>query len=238
MTAPTMRAVAIAAGFFGVSLVVAGTANAMAQGPGEQTVGAAIHLPVPEVSVSAAPSPTAAPTATEPPVTVVNTSEPSPEPIEVTPEPVEITADAAEAPREPQESEAPVEVGSAPIECSDEGRCDGNDSSKETERCGHVDAPRVTTDWSREDLREAADQWRETLRELRDDCSHLVASLPSSDDLTATWKALIESATDSDTWDDGQWRGNDGDWDDGQWHGNDGDWDDGQWRDDTGDWDN
>ncbi|WP_062076952.1 hypothetical protein [Demequina globuliformis] len=251
MGLPSLRAAAVAAGLVGVSLIVAGTATAMAAGPSPDPVGQAIQLPVPEVSLAPAAGPTA------------ESDEPS-APIEVVAEPIVCSDDGhcgddpiptpsdspdrSEASASSTHSEDPASAPSATDEASAGATSGSTSSATATSKpapkstCTLPTAPTLTAKMTAASVDAALAQWQSARDGAIKACgADAVAALPTKAQLRDRWQALVEQAkpesTPDQTYDDGQWRGNEGDWDDGQWHGNEGDWDDGQWHGNEGDWD-
>ncbi|MDE0572412.1 hypothetical protein ON058_03185 [Demequina sp. B12] len=239
MSAPTVRTVAVAAGFFGISLVVAGTASAMAERPAHEPVGAAIQLTQPEVSTGSV---------TAPPVTLSAGTVP----IEVVAEPIECDDDGTCGTNEVAES-APVTQTTSTTSVA---------RSTSSAECTVPGVPAADGSIDRDTYEAMVDAYQERVAWLAEECGEaLAASLPDLDSFDEThdslmykwdrehsrgawdrWSEWTDGEWDEDAWGDHNWDRDgwaDGQWDedawgDHNWNGDSwGNWDDDGWSEDS-----
>ncbi|WP_062069993.1 hypothetical protein [Demequina sediminicola] len=213
MTVPAARTLAIVAGFFTVSVVVAGTANGMAEPNVEREVGTAIHLTVPEVtSNSAAQGSTDYSTIAAP--------------IEVVAAPIECAEDGTcdnEAPTPPRNDDA----DHLDSECSfpDTPRLDSDTSRRDLDAMASAFVSTI------EQLKHQCD---DAFVQQLSYFPHDAAALAS------VWAEELEARKHASDSDDDAFDPDSGEWNDDLWGDNSDWWDFGGWDPDrwgSGEWD-
>ncbi|MFW7414597.1 hypothetical protein [Demequina sp. SO4-18] len=208
MIRPSFRALAVAAGFLGVSLIVAGTASAMAGAPTTNPVASAVQLNQ-EDPASVTPAVEAGTSGSEPPAEVTAPVEVAPTAIECSDAGVCGGARAAAAP--------------APVETTDARAPEPAPTAIARPACTPPEPPAEPTDGAGTDTwRKAVDdwaqQWRESARECGWDQHDWTDALGDH-----PWRSIPGDAR--------QWRGDDRDgWADGDPRGHT------RWRDGPAEW--